>query len=113
MATPLPSLQGRQLPAAPARPLAGEAMHVEIIDISDDDEEIDWDLLRGESEQVSAEPVAKEEAGKVREKAPPATSSDSSSSSDSSEAGYCIGFHSGMPQMRRIRRPMCGPCQDP
>ena len=81
-------------------------MPVEIIDISDDNEEIDWDLLRGESERASVETTAKE-------KAPPVTSSDSSSSSDSSGAGYCISFHNDGPQMRRIRCLMCGPCRDP
>ncbi|XP_062230072.1 aspartyl protease family protein At5g10770-like [Phragmites australis] len=67
-------------------------MPIEIIDISDDNEEIDWDLRWGESEQASVEPMAKEEGGKVREKAPPATSSDSFSSSNSSGVGYCLSF---------------------
>ncbi|XP_062230078.1 inhibitor of trypsin and hageman factor-like [Phragmites australis] len=39
-------------------------MPVEIIDISDDDEDINWDLLLGESEQASVETTVKEEAGK-------------------------------------------------
>ena len=47
----LPSLQGTRLAAAPARPLAREATPVGIIDISDDDEETDWDLLQGESDE--------------------------------------------------------------
>ena len=88
-------------------------MPFEIIDISDDDEEIDWDLLRGESEQASAKATTKVEARKAREKASPVTSSDSSSSSDYSGAGYYISFHSGRAQMRRIRRPMRGPYRDP
>ena len=88
-------------------------MPVKIINISDDDEEIDWDLLWGESEQASMETTAKEEAGKARERAPSVTSSDSSSSSDSSGVSYYIGFRSGRPQMRRIYRPMRGPCRDP
>ena len=50
---------GRWFPAALTRHLAGEGMPIEIIDISDDYEEIDWDLLRGESEQVSVGPVVK------------------------------------------------------
>ena len=69
VATPLPSLQGRQLPTALARPFDGEAMPVEIIDISDDEEEIDWDLLRGESEQASLEMMAKRRLGR-RERRP-------------------------------------------
>ena len=120
MAMLLPSLQGRQLPAAPARPLAREATPVGIINISDDDEETDEDLLQGEREeetQASVETTttltAKEEAGKVREKALPATSSYSSSSSDSSGASYCISLRSGRTQMRRIRRPMRDPYPDP
>ena len=104
MAMLLPSFQGRRLPAAPTRPLDREAMPIGIIDISDDDEETDWDLLRGESDeekQASTETIvtltAKEEAGKAREMAPLVTSSDYSSSSDGSRAGYYIGLRSGRP----------------
>ena len=88
-------------------------MPIKIIDIFDDDDEINWDLLQGESEQASVEPATKVEARKAREKALPVTSLDSSSSSDSSRAGYYIGFRNGKPQMRRIRHLMRGPCQDP
>ena len=116
----LPSLQGRRLPAAPARPLAREATPVGIIDISDDNEETDWDLLQGESDeenQVSAETMAtltaKEEAGNEREKPPPVTSSDSSSSSNSLGAGNYIDLRNGRPQMRRICSPIRGPCRGP
>ena len=88
-------------------------MPVETIDISDNDEEIDWDLLLRESEPASMGPVVKqEEARKARERASPVTSSDSSASSGISGAGYCIGFRNGKPQMRRIRCLMCGPCRD-
>ena len=45
-------------------------MPIEIIDISDDDDEIGWDLLRRESEPASVGPAVKqEEARKAMEKA--------------------------------------------
>ena len=73
-------------------------MPVEIIDISDDDKETDWDLLRRESEPASMGPTTKQEgAGKARERALPVTSSDSSGSSGSSGAGYYIGFRNCKP----------------
>ena len=58
--------------------------------------------------------VAKqEEVGKARERAFSVTSSDPSVSFGSSGASYYIDFRNGRPQMRRIRRLMCGPSQDP
>ena len=120
MAILLSSLRGGQLPATPAQPLVQETVPVEIIDIFDDDEEIDWDLLQRESdeeEQASAEKLAalaaREEAGKKGEEAATVAPSVSSSSSDSSEAGYCISFRGGRPQMRCIRRSTRGPFRDP
>ena len=41
----LPPLQGRQLSAALAQPLAVKGVHVKTIDIFDDNEQINWDLL--------------------------------------------------------------------
>ena len=110
----LPPLQGRQLSTAPARPLARKDMSVETIDISNDDEEIDSDLLLRESESASMGlTVKQEEAWKAKERASLVTSSDSSASSSSSGVGYYINFRNGRPQMRRIHRFMCGPYRDP
>ena len=55
----LPPLQGRRLSTAPTQPLAKEGVLVEIIDISNDDEGINWDLLRRESEPASMGPAVK------------------------------------------------------
>ena len=109
----LPPLHGRWLSATPARTLARKDVPVKTIDISDDDEEIDWDLLLRENEPASMGPVVKqEEAEKARERASLMTSSDSSVSSGSSRAGYCICFRNGRPQMRCICRLMRGPYRD-
>ena len=62
------SLRGGQLPVAPAQPLVRETMPVEIIDISDDDAEIDWDLLRRDSDEEERTSAAR--VGKKQEEEP-------------------------------------------
>ena len=64
MAILLPSLWGGQPLVAPAQPLVRETTPVEIINIFDDDEEIDWDLLRRDSDEEEKASVAGERAGR-------------------------------------------------
>ena len=86
-------------------------MLVEIIDISDDDEEINWDLLQRESDEEEWASTAT--VGKKREEALTVSPSVSSSSSNISGASYCVSFRGSRPRMRYIRSSMRRPCRDP
>ena len=104
----LPSLQREPPPVAMSRSPVRPAAPAEIIDISDDEGEVDWDLLEKEINEAekeasqAGEKEAKEEGKKAADGF--SSSLSPSSSSDGSGAGYCISFCSGRPQMKHIHR---------